>query len=140
MSICKSQKQMFNIFLAPVCIRKFIRLIAKLNSSSTLFYFYHLNITTKKYFPEMRTGQQIFYSIVVIIFIWLLFIFFTNPYVSERETKETRQIRKLIQRKEDRFSLKSNVTMKARLPDVIIVGVKKSGTMTLGKKVLFYKE
>ena len=93
----------------------------------------------KKYFPEMRTGKQMFYSIVVIIFIWLLFMFLTNPYVSERESKETRQIRKLIQRKEDRFNRNSNVTLKARLPDVIIVGVKKSGTMTLGKKVLFIK-
>ena len=93
----------------------------------------------KKYFPEMRTGKQMFYSIVVIIFIWLLFVFLTNPYVSERETKETRQIRRLIRRKEDRLSLNSNVTLKARLPDVIIVGVKKSGTMTLGKS-LIHKE
>ena len=127
---------MFNIFLAPVCIRKFVRLIVKLNSSSTLFYFHHPNIKTKKYFPEMRTGQQIFYSIVVIIFIWLLFVFLTNPYVSERETKETRQIKRLIQRKEDSFNLNSNVTLQMRLPDVIIVGVKKSGTMTLGKSHL----
>ena len=129
---------MFNIFLAPVSIRKFIRLIEK--HWSTLFYFHHPNIyyeiTTKKYFPEMRRGKQIFYIIVVIISIWLLFMFFTNPYVFERETKETRQIKRLIQRKEDRFNLNSNVTLQMRLPDVIIVGVKKSGTMTLGKSHL----
>ena len=84
----------------------------------------------------MRTGKQIFYIIVVIISIWLLFMFFTNPYVFERETKETRQIKRLIQRKEDRFNLNSNVTLQMRLPDVIIVGVKKSGTMTLGRSHL----
>ena len=105
----------------------------------------------------MRTGKQIFYTIVVIMFIWLLFMFFTNPYVSERKSKETRQIQRLIQRKEDRinpktdsiqrliqrkedrFNLNSNVTWQMRLPDVIIVGVKKSGTMTLGKS-LIHKE
>ena len=45
--------------------------------------------------------------------------------------KETRQIQRLIQRKQDKQNLNSNV--KNKLPDVIVVGVKKSGTSTLSK-------
>ena len=53
---------------------------------------------------------------------------------SKTYPKETRQTQRLIQRKQDKQNLNSNV--KNKLPDVIIVGVKKSGTMTLGKSYL----
>merc|ERR1712032_806630 len=120
-----------NILLAPV--KKYHTFLFSLGWLSE----YHTY--SKKYFPKMLTSKRIFYIIMVLIItsFCLSFMLFTNPYVSYRESeKESRQIQRLIQRKEDKQNLNSNV--KNKLPDVIIVGVKKSGTMTLARFIKYH--